>query len=158
MNEVSFAYLAGMIDADGYITIMRTRKSNRGRCEPAIYHSLQVGIAGTDRLPHDFAASIFGGNVATYKPKNPRHRSQFQWSASGPTAAKVIRSIQPYLLIKKHQAEVGLRFQSLLETHVASRQGAIPPYRISAEQRQERDEICKEMRSLNKPRRIFSTS
>lgn len=70
-NELDLAYLAGMIDADGFITIQRTTKANTGKCEhPSVYHALKVGIGGTERQPHDLASSIFGGAVSRYTPKN----------------------------------------------------------------------------------------
>lgn len=101
-NATTLAYLAGMIDADGYITINRSR---RGKY---LYHAPQVGIAGTRREPHDLAASIWGGNVGCYHPKNPLHLPQYQWSRQGSSAVMVIEAIFPYLLVKADQAVLAL--------------------------------------------------
>jgi hypothetical protein len=96
------AYLAGIFDADGYITINRSVRKGR------VYHGPQVGIAGTRRQPHDLAASIWGGNINRYVPKNPRHRPQYQWTRQGASAIVVIEAIRPYLLVKADQAALAI--------------------------------------------------
>ncbi|MDD5277698.1 MAG: hypothetical protein PHR16_16650 [Methylovulum sp.] len=96
------AYLAGMIDGDGYISVTR---SVRGGVE---YFGAQVGIAGTRREPHDLAASIWGGKVSCYRPANLRHRPQFQWSRVGASAVAVIEAILPFLLVKRDHAYLAL--------------------------------------------------
>lgn len=77
MIEVTIlAYMAGMIDADGYISIQRSR---HGRY---LYFGPQVGIAGTRREPHDLASSLWGGRVYRYEPKNKLHRHPVVASAA----------------------------------------------------------------------------
>lgn len=99
------AYLAGMIDGDGYITIQRSTRGGKD------YFGAQVGIAGTRRDPHDLAASLFGGKVSCYQPANPKHRPQFQWQRMGKAAVPVIEGVLPYLLIKKEHALLALELQ-----------------------------------------------
>lgn len=98
------AYLAGIIDGDGFISI--TRSKPKPKCKE--YFGAQVGISGTRREPHDLAASLWGGSVNSYKPKNPAHRIQYQWCRVGESAAVVIEAVYPYLLIKKPHAELAL--------------------------------------------------
>lgn len=57
MRDVDLAYLAGVIDADGYVTATRSERNGR------LYFGAQVGITGSRRQPHDLASSIFGGRV-----------------------------------------------------------------------------------------------
>lgn len=102
VEPTTLAYLAGMIDGDGYISITQSCRAGR------LYFGPQVGIAGTRREPHDLAASIWGGKVACYSPKNPRHRPQFQWCRVGDGAAEVIAAIEPYLLVKREHAALAL--------------------------------------------------
>lgn len=99
------AYLAGVIDSDGYITVHRSTRNGKA------YYAARIGIAGTRREPHDLAASLWGGNVSHYQPKNPRHRGQFQWSRTGDTAVGPITDVQPYLRIKQEQARIALEAQ-----------------------------------------------
>ena len=104
-DATTMAYLAGMIDGDGYITITRSTRAGKD------YFGAQVGIAGTRREPHDLAASLFGGKVSCHHPKNPGHRPQFQWQRMGKAAIPVIEGIMPYLRIKQEHALLALELQ-----------------------------------------------
>jgi hypothetical protein len=108
MEPTVLAYLAGVIDSDGYISTQRSLHSGR------LYSAARVGIAGTRRQPHDLAASLFGGSVSRYEPKDPRHRAQYQWSRSGVGAATVIAAVLPYLRVKRRQAELALQLQEMV--------------------------------------------
>lgn len=99
------AYLAGVIDSDGYITVHRSARNGRA------YYAARVGVAGTRRQPHDLAASLWGGTVSLYVPQNPGHRGQYQWSRTGDVAADIILQIQPYLRVKHEQARIALEVQ-----------------------------------------------
>jgi hypothetical protein len=147
----TLAYLAGVIDSDGYITIQRTRKANKNRCAPNTYYCLKVGIAGTRTPPHELAVSVFGGNISEYS--NGRHRRQYQWSVTGPTARRVLEAIRPFLLVKREQAERGLAFQEMLERHIAAqRRTQKPPYHITCEMQSEREAAWSAMVALNQCR------
>lgn len=104
------AYLAGVIDSDGYVSAARSRHKGR------LYYGAAVGIAGTDRQPHDLAARIFGGNVRCYLPRGPRshHKPQFQWQRYGESARPVLEAVLPYLRVKRDRASLALELQDLL--------------------------------------------
>lgn len=102
VEPTTLAYIAGMIDGDGYISIVRSVRAGKE------YYGAQVGIAGTRPEPHQLASSIWGGTVSRYEPANPNHRAQYQWSRQGAIAAKVIEAIEPYLLIKRDHALLAL--------------------------------------------------
>lgn len=104
-----FAYFAGMIDGDGYISVQsRPYKSTH-------YFWPRVGIAGTKRSPLDMASSLWGGSVSSHAPRNPRHKTQFQWSRVSNDAIAVITAIRPYLLIKCEQADLAIELWEHLE-------------------------------------------
>lgn len=106
------AYLAGIIDADGYITVA---KNNRVQ---GTYYGARVGIAGTRSAPHELAAAIFGGRVYCYA--NRDNRPQFQWHRTGRSSVAVIECLLPYLRLKHRQAVLALRLQAHVETGVRS--------------------------------------
>lgn len=107
-DPLALAYMAGVIDSDGYITIHRSTR--RGRS----YFAPQIGVAGTRRQPHDLATSLWGGNVNAYTPKNPRHRIQFQWQRTGASAASAIDDLLPFLRVKEEQAWLALEAWELV--------------------------------------------
>lgn len=138
MDPLVLAYLAGVIDSDGYITTQRTIRKG------VTYSCAKVGIAGTRRDPHDLAASLFGGNVSRYVPKDPRHRPQFQWSRVGTRASVVLEAVLPYLRVKRRQGELALNLQELV-WHA--------PWMYPAPVDEHLEEIHLEVRSLNQHRR-----
>jgi hypothetical protein len=109
IDPLVLAYLAGIIDADGYITIQRSVHKER------LYFGPKVGIAGTRREPHDLASSLWGGNVGCYHPKIAGHLPQFQWSRNGASAVKVIEAVRPFLRIKGEQADLAIDLWEHLE-------------------------------------------
>ena len=109
-EATTLAYLAGVIDSDGFVSA--ARGTHKGR----LYYGAVVGIAGTDRKPHDLAASFFGGRVRCYLPKAERshHKPQFQWQRYGESARPVLEAVLPYLLVKRSRAVLALELQDLL--------------------------------------------
>lgn len=110
MRDIDLAYLAGMVDADGYITAtMSIRKGTT-------YFGAQIGITGSRREPHDLAAVLFGGKVTEHQPINDRghHKIQFHWQRGGRRAVPPITALFPYLRVKLAQAELVLDLQERL--------------------------------------------
>lgn len=105
-----FAYLAGVIDSDGYITSACT--VYKGRRSVAA----SIGITGTNRAPHDLAASIFGGNINGYAVKGAQtgRRVNYMWQRYGRRAVPVIEAVLPYLRVKADQAHLALHLQELV--------------------------------------------
>ena len=143
-DQLTLAYLAGMIDGDGYITINRSTRNG------VIYFGAVIGVSGTRREPHDLAASLWGGTVSYYQPKNPRHRGQFMWSRTGEAAAAAIMDVQPYLRIKGEQARIALE----LHEHVlfGRDEDHFPWMLPDYDPQSAREELVAEMRSLNQSR------
>ena len=108
MGETILAYLAGVIDSDGFITIHRSTRKGRH------YFGAVIGISGTRREPHDLAVEVWGGRVSSYTPANPRHRIQHQWTRTGFGAMPAIYDVLPYLRVKQQQAVLALECQELL--------------------------------------------
>lgn len=123
-------YLAGFIDADGCVTINRSRRGDR------VYYGAVVGISGTRRTPHDLAASIWGGKVWCWQPANPLHRPNFQWARQGLSAVKALRDLQPYLRLKAEQTALAIMLH------------ADPSMALSA-----KDAIAEKVFALNQDRR-----
>lgn len=116
-DPLTIAYLAGVIDSDGYITASSSTRRGVTYCAP------RVGIAGTRRELHDLAASVFGGTVRAYEPRGLRAhcRTQYQWVREGDAAALVIAAVLPHLRVKRAQAELALELQESREHARASR-------------------------------------
>jgi hypothetical protein len=140
-DPVVLSYLAGIVDADGYITINR---SQRGA---SIYHAPQVGIAGTRREPHDLAASIWGGKVGCYAPAKAGYLPQFQWSRQGSTAAAAISELLPFLRVKIEQAHLALELWD--HKGIGQSEDPFPWFGPEYDPNDARDEMRRDMIGLN---------
>jgi hypothetical protein len=111
MDEVTKAYLAGIMDGEGSISLAvhTTRKTKEGR--PATSPKLLVQISGTDEaLIRWIYKTIGGGHVVVgYRPKRPHHKTAYSWRAWGEVAAIFLEAILPYMRVKTEQAKLGLR-------------------------------------------------
>lgn len=143
-DQITLAYLAGVIDSDGYITI------NRSTRQGVTYFGAVIGVSGTRRQPHDLAASLWGGTVRLYVPANPRHRGQFQWSRTGAAAAAAILDVQPYLRVKAEQAHIALELHE--HTLFGRDEDPFPWMLPGYDPQPQREELVAEMRSLNQSR------
>ena len=111
------AYIAGIIDADGYITIAKTKL----RGEARKYHVL-VKITNTF-FPLLYAIQEgFGGSVST----RPAHGN---WAGAGwltiaaDQAIALLEAVRPWLRVKAAEAWLALEFAA----NRKARQGAIIP-------------------------------
>lgn len=146
-NQLDFAYLAGVIDSDGYVTIHRYRCPKGKR-----YYAAKVGIAGTRRASHDLAASYFGGIVGCYIPKNISHRPQFQWSRQGRSARPVIDAILPYLRLKHVQGSLALDLQDIIDQARLDGDEAFPWAPAGWDPTPTYEALCMDARRLNQPK------
>jgi hypothetical protein len=99
VKDTDLAYLAGIIDSDGYISVGRRHysKSNRD------YFYGKIGF--TQVTPQAFELMIqLGGGVRQERPALPGRRPIFRWEASSRRANTILRLLLPYLRIKKEQA------------------------------------------------------
>lgn len=153
--NTTYAYLAGVIDSDGYITIHRSSRNRKsGAASWSVdYYSPRIGISGTRRAPHDLASATFGGRVSGYAPKNPAHRLTYHWSAWGQQAAAALRQIRPYLLVKGEQADLVVELAELIALQFAEVKATTkPPYKIPSDMLAERTRLWRDVAALNEPR------
>ncbi len=105
LQSTDYAYLAGLFDGEGCIYIYHTTKE---------YLALSVRLGVTQRFIAEYYQSVFGGSVHRhdYPGKDGyRRRVMWYWQAPSLIAERFLKAVYPYLLIKKPQAEVALKFQ-----------------------------------------------
>lgn len=151
-EQILYAYFAGAIDADGFISIQRTVKKSKP-WHPT-YHTVRVGFTGTvGTVVQDLLRENFGGSVYVHIPKNKNHKPSHSWQASGKKAKVVLIAIAPYLLVKQEQAHLGIEFQELMERQ---RKEMLkiqkPPYHITPEMLIERNRLWEAVTRLNNPK------
>jgi len=104
MDEKTLAYIAGIIDGEGCITILEYGAKQRRNWR------LTVSVVNTSEwLVQWLMLQGFGKVYEIGKTK--REKRIWQWRVDGRKAGEFLTLILPYLMIKKSQADVALRFQ-----------------------------------------------
>jgi hypothetical protein len=149
--EATYAYLAGVIDADGHITIVRSVRSTAAG--PRTYYTVRIGITGTRPAPHELAKDTNGGSLRCNTPTNPAHRPVYVWDAGSRIAETALRHLEPHLRVKQVQARAALSFLDLCTAQQATLHATtVPPYRITDDMMAERERWWQAVTEANEPR------
>lgn len=89
--EIELGYFAGFLDGEGCFWLDGCPRIAVSNTYPAILTRLQ---------------RRFGGTVRKMSNSNPRARPCFQWYISGAGALYICRTLAPYLVEKRRQAEL----------------------------------------------------
>lgn len=100
---LSFEYLAGLIDGEGYISL---RPSNKGKYRK-YYPRIQV--TNTYKPILDLLVEELGGTITPKRNKNPNWKEGYDWRLHGDAARKLLQDLLPYLIIKKEAAIITLK-------------------------------------------------
>ncbi len=104
MIEEQLAYTAGFIDGEGSIQIRN--KKNRHQ------HSVRMEVKNTNLDVLMYLKNLFGGSIQCRIYQNKNHKQAYSWTLSNLSAVNFLKSILPFLRIKKSQAELAIEFQS----------------------------------------------
>ena len=99
-------YWAGFFDADGCVRIARTKSG----------HPVVVALVANCYLPvmHRFRER-FGGSLHRMGRSSERHRRLYQIVLGSAAAAKFLRAVGPYCIVKAEQISLALELQSSIE-------------------------------------------
>ena len=135
LSSVELAYIAGLLDGEGCITIVLGHHK-RHRVNWSTEYSLHVSISN-QHIP-----TLKYLQTTTNLGSIQRSRSKdYKWCLSSQQASELLKYLHPYLRIKLNQADVAIKFQSLLSiwTHKT----------LTDNQRQQRKELKQEIMRLN---------
>ena len=108
MKKTDLAYVAGIVDGEGCITIAHKWEYKRGTES----YSLLISLHSTDEWLCQFLRNAFGGYVGLDQRKaRPHHLPAWRWQVTGKYAYELLRVILPYLHLKRPQAELAIKFQ-----------------------------------------------
>lgn len=108
MEEWKLAYMAGIVDGEGSISIAKAKKWGNQRHDT---YKLVLSVYMSTKEPLDTIVEWFGGKVEVLKIQKERYgqtRPGRQWRANGNAAAYVLELIRPYLLLKWRQADLAI--------------------------------------------------
>ena len=110
MEETEKAYLAGLVDGEGYIGIKKS-KPPKGCVSPS--YSARIQIRMVDEPAIAFLSDSFSLNYYKEKPSAVNGRPLFCFQASNHLAAFILYTLYPYLRVKVVNAQVVLQLHEL---------------------------------------------
>ena len=144
MKNTHRAYIAGLVDGEGCITIAKRKnghhKEGKGR---SWYYSPIVTIANTDKRMVDFVVNCYKGWITKPKPQKSHYKQLYAWFIGGDRMKEFLKDILPYLIVKRKQAEIVLAFPCYkfgLSKRKTSR---------TKEEIEEQDSLWKRIKELN---------
>lgn len=139
-TKAELAYLAGVIDCDGTISMYKSKyEAKRSRS----VHKLRFYVVNTRKELIDWLHDRFGGLVYSRKPKNENWRTKYEWMLENKQLGAVLPLLRPYIVIKREQLEVAIAFRKTVRFGRG--------YRIPNDVLAFRDECHQRMCSLNHP-------
>ena len=107
MKQTDLAYVAGIVDGEGYIGISADhRKRNPSR--PC--WRLRVSVTNTNEWLMQYLMFSFGGVISLKSSHNIK--PCYNWTLNRGKAADFLKLILPYLKLKRPQAELAIQFQA----------------------------------------------
>lgn len=91
-------YAAGLIDGEGFVGAILSNK--RQTVSPV----LSVNMC--EKAGLDLLVSLFGGSIRLAKSKMLKWRDQYEWRLYHANAIQAIEALEPYLRVKKKQAQI----------------------------------------------------
>lgn len=112
MKAVDIAYIAGIVDGEGYIGI---KKTSAYKCQDRVnngYHA-RIQIRMVDEQAIKFISETLGGWYHKEKQMVRQRRPLYCFYASDKAAEIVLKTILPFLRVKKKSAETVLALRRI---------------------------------------------
>lgn len=116
-NNLKTAYIAGIIDGEGCITIRKWKSQGK------IYHKpvIELGMCCRDVVA--FVADYFGKNSLWFDVyrKNIKWKPIHKWRVTGTFVIPILEQILPFLIEKREQAEIVLKLARTMKKRIGKR-------------------------------------
>lgn len=139
--ETDLSYLAGMIDADGWFSVLRCARKKHWQ---SVSYSPSIGISNTSIRLMDWLSDSFGGHVKRHSPQKHAFGKKpiYEWRMRIEEMKELLPLIAPFLKIKQEQATI---IGSLLLTFDSKHRGRGVPESVL----NERERLYMMIRKLN---------
>jgi hypothetical protein len=134
-RPVDLAYMAGVVDGEGCFFLCKLPKKEGDGYKTEHYRGL-LKIDNTDIRLLDWIDKVFSGtSSARCRSTSSRkfEREIFTWTATGDRLLDLCEQILPYLVIKKEQCEIMIKFRKTYTTQLGSNK--LSPESISIRQK-----------------------
>lgn len=114
MDDLELAYLAGAVDSDGWIGIVKHDPNRPSKRRCASYCEA-ITFAQTGPTIPEMLKARFGGHVQYRIRRGDRAknwRPMYYWNGRSKIAARAVAALRPYLKIKARQADLVLELRA----------------------------------------------
>jgi hypothetical protein len=130
VNNTTLAYIAGIIDGEGYFCGVMSGK----------YGSIRIGVVNCRKDLLKWLQSFFGGQIYC-KSKYPGLSKLECWDWHVGEKKRFLKLMKPYIKLKRAQLEVALAFFSLPHAPEKKRRLALKIQELNKQQYSLRDDI-----------------
>lgn len=138
----SLSYIAGFVDGEGCIGIVRRRFEKNPKWHTRFNPKLT--IVNTNLAVLQMIKETFGGSITQKKQYSEKHNISYALSITDRKAVEAIKSIHKFLIVKVKQADKVLEFSETYQRYIPGR-GKF----ISEEHYQKRIKCYDDMKKLN---------
>lgn len=107
-SETDLAYMAGLVDGEGWIGIVSYRRGER------TYHRLDVAVNMVDPRPILWVVDTFGGVFRRFEAQKVEWSPVFRVVLTARKAAAMLEAIRPYMKVKGEVVDLALQFDETL--------------------------------------------
>jgi len=155
MKDTTLAWIAGIMDADGFFTIKRNTYSVRVRKDSANpTYQERVGIKQVHPNAVQFIHKHFGGYYRIDKPSTVNGKPLYAVGLSCKKAVAFIEAIYPFLRIKRPQAKILLLLRKEIDKGRKGHNPSTGRPCISGAQIKKRESFIHSLNQLNDVRQI----
>ena len=141
-------WFAGFFDGEGAIMIAKFKRHDTRSDNPQYTLRLDVGSTDLSILQHIKQHFDCGHITQPHgQLRFPNSKPCYHWVATDRTAAKVLKRLLPYLVLKKERADLALAFQDNRHQWQRNNNGV---NRLSKDEIERRELIYQKMKTLNK--------
>lgn len=153
MSKLTAAYIAGFMDGEGYIGIIKD--SRRVTFRRTDHYEVVIKIANTNKGIIDWLHSSYGGNVH-HRIIGGNNKDAYCWTLAGEKIVPFLDKVMPYLKIKRQQGELVKKLRKTYRPEsysyvdrVALNGGRFVSKTTNEEVIREREEIYQKIKELN---------
>ena len=148
-------YLAGLFDGEGCVNICEREPRHGGPGSITPFFRSAISLTNTHHGVLLHIKTICGGALSAAKRQRVRKdgrlcKKQWRWSAGPRESVHILRHIVPFLIIKREQALLPIKFhKSNMKFNNLPHPGVVGKLRISQEEIERRREFVRRMQVLN---------
>lgn len=139
-SKSELKYIAGFFDGEGSVYISKSKSHDKDILR------LNISIGNTNKEVLDYICETFQTGKVKLDRITKGNKNFYVWWRGGYTAAEILKAIEPYMLVRKEQAILGIQFQSIISNNWEYNRWKRIPKNII----QQREDMHLQMKKLNK--------